>query len=133
MIGWRTSRLFGSFVVGKNSGDEAFGLITSDDRDFEKGWSVFDKRFAVLGNVLSPNGCSLTKAEMNKIGLTPIRSDTRFLSYARQGRTRQKRRNGFGSTMTPEPASQNQMHTARSPVGWLRTVHWHAIYIIAGP
>ena len=85
------------WIVGKNSGDKAFGLITSDDRDFEKGWSVFDKHLQYLGTSLT----SLTKAEINKIGLTPIRSDTRFLSYAQQGRTRQKRRNGFWFNYDP--------------------------------
>src|SRR4051794_30021948 len=94
-----------------------------------KGLVSIGQTLVVLGTSLT----SLTKAEINKIGLTPDKERHTFLAYARQGRTRQKRRNGFGSTMIPEPASQSQLHTARSPVDWLRTVHWHAIYIIAGP
>ena len=45
------------WIVGKNSGDKAFGLITSDDRDFEKGLvSILTNGF-VLGKSLT----SLTK------------------------------------------------------------------------
>jgi hypothetical protein len=52
-------------VVGKNSGDEAFGLITSDDRDL-KGLVSIGQNAGSTGTSLT-NGCSLTKAEINKM------------------------------------------------------------------
>src|SRR4051794_32380593 len=66
-------------VCGRqDSGDEAFGLITSDDRDLKCG-SVLRNAFVVLEH-LSPMAVSLTKADIHKHqprwGLTPIRSDT---------------------------------------------------------